>query len=67
MPNETLGYSLGVVEGYLELLVKDGMAGAQTVLDHFHAAEKALTTTNQKADNAEQKLAQLQDILRSNT
>ncbi len=35
-----IGYSLGLVEGYLERLVLEGQEGAETALEHFRNVEK---------------------------
>lgn len=41
MSNPTVGYSLGVVEGYLESLIAENLPGAMTVLEHFKMIEAA--------------------------
>jgi hypothetical protein len=34
-----IGYSLGLVEGYLERLVIENQVGADVALEHFHVVE----------------------------
>lgn len=41
MDNVTIGYALGMVEGYLESRVAQGGDGAETVLEYFKVIELA--------------------------
>lgn len=47
---DNIGYSLGLVEGYLERLVIEGQAGADVALEHFHAVETAYRDERDKKE-----------------
>lgn len=40
MADHTIGYSLGLLEGYLGSLVKEGYQGAEVCLEHLQSIEK---------------------------
>jgi hypothetical protein len=40
MADQPIGYSIGILEGYLGSLVKSGMQGAEVCLEHLQNIEK---------------------------
>jgi hypothetical protein len=59
-----IGYSLGLVEGFLERLVIDGNTGAAIALEHFHAVEAEYREVSDQVRTHKTKLDQLQQMLR---
>ena len=55
----TVGYSLGMVEGYLEGRANQGDDGAATVLEHFKNVERAYIEKSQLLLKAEEKLSNI--------
>ena len=57
--NITVGYSLGMVEGYLEGRAQQGDDGAATVMEHFKIIESAYINKAQMLLKAEEKLSNI--------
>jgi hypothetical protein len=60
MENPTVGYSLVILEGYLEALVKEGEAGAEEALGYFKVVENAYVEKARLLAEADRKLADIQ-------
>jgi len=60
MANDTIGYSLGVLENYFESLLKDGQTGAQAYLDHLKNIETKYTEKAEESLVSEEKLRNIQ-------
>lgn len=58
--NVTVGYALGMVEGYLEGRVALNDDGAATVLEYLKVIEQAYIEKNAKVLEQESKLADIQ-------
>ena len=58
--NPTVGYALGMVEGFLESMLEQGHAGAQVVLDHLKIIENGYVEKANSLAMAEKKLADIQ-------
>ena len=63
MENPTVGYSLGVLEGYLESLARDNQAGAQECLGYLKVIEDAYVEKSNQLIVAENKLRNIQTSL----
>jgi hypothetical protein len=59
MENPTVGYSLGVLEGYLESLAKDNQVGAEECLGYLKIVENAYVEKASQLAAAEKKLANI--------
>jgi hypothetical protein len=59
MENPTVGYALGMVEGFLESMLEQGHAGAQVVLDHLKIIENAYIEKARLLVEAEKKLSNI--------
>lgn len=60
MDNVTVGYALGMVEGYLEGRVAQGGDGAETVLEYFKVIELAYRQKTAELAAQESKLQAIQ-------
>jgi hypothetical protein len=56
MENPTVGYALGMVEGFLESVLEQGFPGAQIVLEHLKIVENAYIEKSRLLAEAEKKL-----------
>jgi hypothetical protein len=59
MENPTIGYALGMVEGFLESMLNQGHEGAQVVLDHLKIIENGYVEKSRLLAEAEKKLADI--------
>lgn len=57
---DTIGYSLGMVEGFLEKLIEEGDTAAETVLTHFKAIEQELIQKTNQVFQIKNTLNQMQ-------
>lgn len=55
-----VSYSIGLLEGYLESLAKEGQLGADVALEHLHNIEKVYNETVARARAADIKLNDIQ-------
>ena len=62
--NPTIGYALGMVEGFLESVLEQGYPGAQIVLEHLKIVENSYIEKSRLLAEAEKKLADIQLNLR---
>jgi hypothetical protein len=60
MENPTIGFALGMVEGFLESMLSQGHEGAQVVLDHLKIIENGYVEKSRLLVEAEKKLADIQ-------
>ena len=63
MENPTVGYALGMVEGFLESMLEQGHVGAQVVLEHLKIIENAYIEKNSKVLEYEAKLKEIRTNL----
>ena len=63
MENPTVGYALGMVEGFLESMLEQGHVGAQIVLEHLKVIENAYIEKNSKVLEYEAKLKEIRTNL----
>ena len=57
--NPTIGYALGMVEGFLESMLSQGHEGAQVVLDHLKIIENGYVEKSRLLAEAERKLQEI--------
>jgi hypothetical protein len=60
MDNPTVGYALGMVEGFLESMQAQGHVGAETVLQHLKIIENGYIEKSRLLEEAEKKLHDIQ-------
>jgi hypothetical protein len=58
--NPTVSYSIGLIEGYLESLISENQAGADTVLEYLKVIETAYNEQSRKIMDYETKLSEIQ-------
>ena len=58
--NPTIGYSIGLIEGFLESLVADGNAHAATVLEHLRNVEQGYINKSNEVLAYESKIRNIQ-------
>jgi hypothetical protein len=57
--NPTVSYSIGLIEGYLESLISENQAGADTVLEYLKVIETAYNEQSRKIAEYETQLAEI--------
>lgn len=60
MANEQIGYSIGLIEGYLESLVKSGETGADVCLEHLKNIEAKYREKAEECLGHEEKLRNIE-------
>jgi hypothetical protein len=58
--NPTVSYSIGLIEGYLESLISENQAGADTVLEYLKVIENGYNEQSRKIREYETKLQEIQ-------
>jgi hypothetical protein len=58
--NPTVGYSFGILEGYLEALIKENQAGAEDALGYLKVIENAYIEKARLLAEADRKLVDIQ-------